>query len=147
MLPKYHIIYGAIFSLIIYYLFPISLFHAIIIFLSSFLIDVDHYFYYVYTKKDYSLIRAIKWFKKERKKGLKISKKRRKESKLPHYIFHGVELWIILYFLSLLNGIFFFILIGILFHMILDYIEIIRYNCIAYPKVSQIYLYYKNRAK
>ena len=59
MLPKYHVPFGFIFAGIIWILFPIISFNGLlIIFLSSFLIDVDHYTYFVYKKHDFSLKNA-----------------------------------------------------------------------------------------
>ena len=147
MLPKYHIILGAIFSIIIYFIFPISIFQATIIFLASFLIDIDHYLVYVYKKKDINPLNSVKYFFKIRSKYLKLSKKQREQYKKPHFIFHGIETILLLYLLSLVNGIFLFILIGVIFHLILDYLEIIYYDFDFYDKASQIYLYYKNKGK
>ena len=69
MLPKYHIIYGFILSLILFLIFPtLGLIGAGIIFLSSFLIDVDHYIYYVLKENKFSPRKAIHHFLEKRKR-------------------------------------------------------------------------------
>ncbi|MEK6830589.1 MAG: hypothetical protein AABX77_01010, partial [Nanoarchaeota archaeon] len=70
MLPKYHIIIGLIASIAIYLIFNLTIFQASIIFLSSFLIDADHYLLYIFRKKDFSLINSIKYFKERRRRWL-----------------------------------------------------------------------------
>jgi hypothetical protein len=151
MLPKYHVLSGFIFSLIIFLIFPeINLIGFTIIFLSSFLIDVDHYLFYVFTKKDLSLKKAHKFFLKEHKKFHKLSykektKKLKKRGPWP-MVFHGVETLILLGILSFFHQIFLYIIIGLIFHQVLDFIHIIyggyslthlgsqTYNTIKYIK-------------
>jgi len=129
MLPRYHIFYGFIFSLIIFYTFSeIDLTSAIIIFISSVLIDVDHYLFYAFTKKDLSLKNAISWFNEENKKFLKKPfKERMKLTDQVPCIFHGIEALIILFILATFSEVFLFIAIGFIFHQILDFIFLI-YN-------------------
>ncbi len=71
----HHVILGFIFSLI---LFPLVGFFSLIIFISSFMIDIDHYFYYIIKKNDLNLINSINYY----------LKKHREESVL---FFHSVE--------------------------------------------------------
>src|SRR3989344_2064766 len=91
MLPKYHALLGFIFSAIVFLIFPqIKLIGALIIFLSSFLIDVDHYLYYIIIKKDFSLKNAYNYhldIRNNNKKG-KIR------------LFHTAEFLIVLLILS-----------------------------------------------
>ena len=124
MLPKTHAILAAIFSLLIYFIFHLYLFSVVLIFLASVFIDFDHYLWYFYRKKSLNLKDAYFWFKEKRQKWLKLSKKGREDYKRVYLVFHSIEFWIILGLLSFINQIFLFILIGVLFHMILDYIEI-----------------------
>ena len=147
MIPKYHIIFGAILSLIIYLLFPITLFQTTIIFLSSFLIDFDHYLYYFLKTKDASLKNAKNYFLKLKKNFLSLSPKKRKDYKRPILVFHGIEFWIFLIFLSYLNKIFLFVLIGVMFHMFFDFIEIIYIREPLAIKLSCIYVYLTNKNK
>jgi uncharacterized Tic20 family protein len=149
MLPKYHLIIGAVISFILWLLFP-SFFtpvNSLIIFLSSVFIDVDHYLYYVHKKKDWSLKKAYRWFVDERKIWLNLSKKERKNYKITIMIFHGVELWVILALLIFINKIFLFVLIGIFIHMVIDFIELYTIEKPLYSKVSQVYTFKKNQGK
>jgi len=143
MLPKKHFIFGLIFSLILFLIFKITLAETIIIFLSSFLIDVDHYFYYVFRRKNFNLIKAIKWFGAKRKKFKKLSSLEKRKYVGGFNCFHGLETLIILGFLGFsVSKYFYFILIGAGLHLILDYIEIF-YN-FHYPlKISLIYDFFK----
>ena len=129
MLPKTHFILGLFFSAIIFYFFPqIGLFGAGIIFLSSLLIDFDHYLFYVILKKDTSLKRAYKWHLIKRQEMRKLSRSKRNKYKDDVLILHGMEPLILLYFLSFLWSPFIFILIGFSFHIILDIFDEIRFN-------------------
>ena len=58
MLPKWHILFGAIFSMLVYFIFNINLFQVSLIFLASIFIDFDHYLFYVFRKKDFNLKRV-----------------------------------------------------------------------------------------
>jgi hypothetical protein len=127
MLPKTHIFFGLIFSIFIFILFPeIEITGFLLIWLSSFLIDVDHYLFYIFTKNDFSLKNAHCWFIKKSEKAKKLSKSEKKKLITIPCIFHGLELIFILIILSFFHKYFFFILIGILFHELLDVILIIN---------------------
>jgi hypothetical protein len=147
MLPKTHAILKAIFSILLYVLFHTSLFNVLIVFLSSFLIDFDHYLWFLYRKKSFNLKKAYFWFKEKRKKWLELSKKEREKHRRAYLIFHSIEFWMLLLFLSFFNKIFLFILLGVLFHMIFDYIEIFYVKEKFYFKLSLIWIYLKNKDK
>jgi nicotinamide riboside transporter PnuC len=124
MKPLPHIILGFIFSLLLLIIFPqIKLYGFLVIFLSSFLIDVDHYIYYVCRKKDFSLKNAYNWFIKNGKKYKKLSKEKRKKVYLGICVFHGIESFIIISILSFYSKFFLFILTGFLFHRLTDSIN------------------------
>ena len=87
MLPKYHIFYGFIFSVIAFWLFKeVGLLGFFIIFLSSFLIDADHVLTYCWIKKDWNPIkapfRAYKWYMKRDKEFMKLSREKQIEKQL-----------------------------------------------------------------
>ncbi|MFW6283163.1 MAG: hypothetical protein ACOC1P_03885 [Minisyncoccales bacterium] len=125
MLPITHIVLGFIFSAVLFFIFPeINLLEAGIIFLSSFLIDIDHYIYYVYKKKDLSLKNAYSWFIKKKAYFDTLSKEQRKKYSSGSFLFlHGIETLIILFLLSFLLelSILGFIAIGFSFHLITDW--------------------------
>ena len=140
MYPKQHIIFGLIFATVLFFLFPqIGLIGFSIIFLSSFLIDVDHYLFYVFYKKDCSLRNAYKWFVKLDRKFKNFSKEKKKKIKYPPLIFHGIEALIILIVLLFFSKIFLYVLIGFLFHEFLDIISLVRGGYSLNHSGSQIY--------
>ena len=119
MLPKYHALLGFVFTYIFYWFTSITIFQASLIFLASVLIDFDHYIWYVQRKKDYSLKKSYIWLKKNL---------HFKKPKPVMMIFHTIECIILIGILSFYFNIFLFILIGMLFHSILDVIDLINRN-------------------
>ena len=134
MLPKYHALLGFIFSAIVFLIFPqIKLIGALIIFLSSFLIDVDHYLYYIIIKKDFSLKNAYNYhldIRNNNKKG-KIR------------LFHTAEFLIVLLILSFFYKPLLFVFIGFIFHLLFDVIDEYHRKKIKLADFS-MYFYMKN---
>ena len=127
MFPKVHLIAGFIFSIIVFLFFPqISWIGFILIFLSSFLVDIDHYLFYFWLKKDYSLKNAFKWFVEKTKQAFSLPKNQRKKLGEVPCIFHGLETTLVLIFLSFISKIFLYILIGALFHYLLDFLYLVQ---------------------
>jgi len=147
MLPKYHLFIGFIASILIYFLFNITLLQTAIVFLSSILIDTDHYLLYIYKKKDFSLTNSIKYSKERRKRWLLMKPEKRKYHKRAIFIFHGIEFWLLLVIISIYFNLIWFVLLGILIHIFLDYLDIIYINDSLYTKFSQLYVYYTNKRK
>ena len=78
MLPRWHIIFGFLFILLVWQLFPeISFFYLGLILFGAIFIDFDHYAYYVYKKKNLSLKKAYNWFIEFEKKFLSLPKNQR----------------------------------------------------------------------
>ena len=123
MRPHKHIFYGLIFSALIYLIFPgIKTEGLLILFLSTFLIDIDHYIYYVLKKRDLNPIRAFKWHMENFRKYHSIPEEERKNFFGGLFIFHGVEFLTILF----IAGVFLYkpivlVFIGFLFHLFLDW--------------------------
>lgn len=151
MYPKQHIILGGIFSLVLFFLFPsIGITEALLVFLSSVFIDVDHYFAYAVKKKDLSLKKSYRWFLYLVEKNNKLSPKERKKCHYPLCVFHNIETLIVVTILGFfVSKYFFFIILGMIFHLILDYIEIFKekarnekisliYNLIIFRKLKHI---------
>jgi len=148
MLPKTHIILGFFYSLLIYALYPkITLTGAFIVFLASFLIDVDHYLIYVYKKKSCNLNKAFKWFKSQQENWGRLPEKERKNYKEQILLFHGVEFVLLLTFLSIFSELFKYILIGILFHLALDFVDLKIKKRPFRQKSSQLYIAILNKNK
>lgn len=125
MYPQQHIIYGAIFSILIFWIVPeIGLSGALIIFFSSFLIDVDHYLMYISRKKDFNIFNAYSWHKKLDELFLTLPRSTRNKTFIGVCFLHGIELIILLIVISvLINKIFLFFAIGFIFHLSLDLIQ------------------------
>ncbi len=124
MLPKTHIIFGALFSALLYLSkINTNILFLLGIFLSSFLIDFDHYLYYVVKTKDFSVFRAIKKMRKISKNISKTKKDNSKKYSYGVYIFHGIEALLAVFIISKFYPLFFSVLIGMSFHLLLDYIE------------------------
>ena len=144
MNPLKHIFLGAVFSLVFFFIFPKTSFFAIfIIFFSSFMIDIDHYFYYVYKKKNINPIKSVQWFLNKRKKYKKFSLNEKRKSYLSFPFLHGIEILIILFVLGrLISFYFYYVLIGFLFHLTLDYIYEFTKG-LRIDKISLIYDFIK----
>lgn len=140
MLPSKHIFYGFLFSLFAYLIFPqIGVFNAFVIFLSSFLIDFDHYLVYVFYKRKFSVRKAYRHFV-----NLDKTLFHNKSYKGPLVIFHTVEVLALLLWLSIYNSVFLFISIGMIFHWLLDIYTLKKLNALHAKDFSIIY-YYLNK--
>ena len=129
MYPKQHLFFGIIFSLILLLLFPqIGLIGFFLILFSTVLIDVDHYLYYVYKKKNWNLKNAYNWYIKEGEKWRSLPRKQRNRFYMCFCFLHGIEILLVLLLLSIISKYFFYIFIGITFHLILDILDQIRYR-------------------
>lgn len=117
MLVKYHIISGLIASGL---LFPIYDWYSLIVLISSFIFDIDHYLFFIITKKEFSLRKAYSYFKNTH------DTKNIGLMRTMLMVFHTLEFYILLIVLSLLNRLFLMVLIGVLLHGILDAIDEIR---------------------
>jgi membrane-bound metal-dependent hydrolase YbcI (DUF457 family) len=147
MLPSKHISYGLIICLFFFIILPYgNVFPYIIIFLSSVLIDIDHYFPYI-IKGRFNLIRNYKEQIILSKKLGKLSKEEKRKLRKTHFIFHGIEFVALLIFLSSFNKIFFFIFLGVILHLFLDFIDLIKQKEPLYIKISQIYVFISNKRK
>ena len=125
MLPKWHILFGILFSVLVYLMFNITIIQAIVIFSASVFIDLDHYIFAVKRNKIFSLKTIYNWHKNLPKNHKPIM-----------HIFHTLEFLILIFFLSFYFKEFLFILIGMLFHSILDIIDMIYNNKLSCREFS-----------
>jgi len=142
MLPSKHLFFGVLFALILFVIFPqIGLIGFLLIVSSTVLIDVDHYLYYVYKKKDWSLKNAYKWHIDCGKLYLNLPKKKQQDICLGISFLHGIEMMVILFiiFLYFKSPFFLFILTGFVFHQSLDLIEIVYEDTNPCKVLSIIY--------
>tara|TARA_Y100000310_G_C20635310_1_gene790843 strand:- start:1 stop:465 length:465 start_codon:yes stop_codon:yes gene_type:complete len=145
---KYHVFIGLIVSVILTYLFNLSLFEGTVIFLASFLIDADHYFWYAFETKDINPLHAITWYIASVPKWKKLSKKQRLDYKKGVFIFHNWICWTILLILgSIINLFFILILSGFIVHITLDLITLKRSEESLMQKLSLSYILKNNKGK
>jgi hypothetical protein len=145
MMPKYHIIWGAIFSLIIFFMFNFAFLPALIFFLGSFAIDIDHYFYYFMKKGKFR--GGYEWFIKYEKEIVILPEKKKNKFEKPLIIFHGIEFWLTLFILGFFNNLAWWALGGVLLHAAMDFADLRNFKEPMYVKFSQIYVYIRNRGK
>ncbi len=125
MLPRWHILFGAVFTFLFFIAAPqTKLFYLILVFFSSFLIDFDHYLCSVFKTKKLGLFHSFEYHKKlrkeeERKKHLGL------KEKSDFYIFHTIEFHILIGLLSFFWIGFFYIFLGMVFHSLLDLYSLI----------------------
>ncbi len=125
MLPKYHVFFGTIFAFFLLELFPqIGWTGFFIIVFSTIFIDFDHYLIYIIKKKNFNLKKAFQWHIKIRKKHQSLKSSQKSKYYYPTCIFHGLEILLIPLILSYFSIIFFFVFIGMSFHLLLDVIDI-----------------------
>jgi hypothetical protein len=134
MLPKNHFLLGLIFSIILYYYANLTFFQVILVFLSAFFIDIDHYIWFIFYKKDFNLKNAYSFLKDQ---GF---------HKPTLMIFHTVEFILLIGLLSFLNEFFIYIFIGIIFHSIVDIIYLIYLRELPCREFSIIrYIFLNNK--
>jgi len=110
MLVSRHVIISTVFILAFSYLNNFSMAVLAIIFASSILIDFDHYLFYVWRKKDFSLVRAYEFYMNMERPTVKSG----------IMIFHTIEFFIFVLLISFALPWVTFILAGMLLHIGLD---------------------------
>jgi hypothetical protein len=126
MLPRWHVILGAVFTFIFSIIFPnVQVFYLALMFLSTFLIDFDHYVVATMKNRHISLIRAFRYYDLRRVKEEE-NKSRGIREKGDFHLFHTIEFHLIVLALGFLWGGFFYIFIGMVFHSLVDIIDLKR---------------------
>lgn len=126
MLPRWHILFGAILTGIIYLLVPnLSWIYLVILFFSTFLIDFDHYVVAVSRTKKIGLFNSFEYFKqKEKEHRDNLKKGIVKKEKGDFMIFHTIEAHLVVLIIGLFFTPFLYVFFGMLFHSLLDLIEL-----------------------
>jgi hypothetical protein len=146
MMPLWHILSGALFSLISFYFFGETAFNCLVFFLSSWLIiDLDLLFFYFWKTKQLNPLRFWKWYYNHRENRRNLSNVERKSYKNPIRILHSVEFLLVLWVFSLFNPIFFIVLLGFLFHLSLDLVSLYFMHEELHQKISLFYTLAKNK--
>ena len=146
MQPRWHILWGFVFSYLTAYFFHLSLPYFLILFLSTwFFIDLDHVVLYILETKNFHPRKFLEHHAIEKSQRSSLSEEEKLKQEFPHFFLHGIEFLILLIILSFLNETFLFILIGFLFHLILDCICMFHDEENILFKLSQTYTYIKNK--
>ena len=125
MLPIWHMSIGLAFTILVWLAIPqIPFLYLILIFLSSVLIDFDHYAVSVSKTGSISIRKSFDYHNKKRiEEKRDISKGIKKRGDF--HIFHTMEFHFLIGLLSLFWIGFFYIFIGMIFHSFLDLIDLI----------------------
>jgi len=107
MFPITHFLFSIIPMILI---FPIYKYLSLAFLIGSYLIDFDHYLWYVICKKDFNLRKAYWWCRESRQKD-------------QMHIFHTMEFWVLMLLLSFVHIFFKLVFIGMIFHLIFDFID------------------------
>ena len=120
MLPRWHIVYGAIFTgLIVIFAPKLGILNFVLIFLASFLIDFDHYINAVKKTGKLSLKCAFDYHAEEGKRAHKERSKGIRRTGDFH-LFHTVEFHALIAIIGIFFAPFFYIFLGMVFHSLLD---------------------------
>lgn len=121
MLPRWHIVLGFLFSLILYFLIPgIGLVNAGVIFLASVFIDFDHYVSSCLNSgKILSLKESFRYYKKQEIEAVR-NQARGIFKKGDFHLFHTIEFHLLILLTGFFVRFFLFVFIGMLFHSIVD---------------------------
>jgi len=121
MYPLQHLIFTGIFASGLFFLFPqMGFIGFLIITVSGVLIDVDHYLYYVYKRKNLSLTDSYRWYLKNEKKFLSLPREKRGEFYEGFFFLHGIEILVLLIIFMFFSKYFLFVFTGFIFHLFLD---------------------------
>jgi hypothetical protein len=124
MLPKTHFFSGIIIGFVFLLFGNFSVVEISIFLAATVLIDFDHYLYFVIRKKSFNLKKAYIYFKEKTRNLRLLSKKERQSFTTGVYVFHDIEaLGIVFLFSKIISPYFLFVFLGMLLHLILDWIE------------------------
>src|SRR3989338_5268779 len=126
MLPRYHILLGALLTFFIWYFAPgLSWKYLSLIFAASVLIDFDHYVNAAMKTKKLSLGSAFNYHKSlgvlqavEKSRGI------RKNGDF--HLFHTIEFHVVIALLGIFSMSFFYIFVGMAYHSLLDLFYLIN---------------------
>jgi len=120
MLPRWHIFWGAVFTFLIWILIPdTNIYYLFLVFISSFMIDFDHYAASVIKTGNYSLSKSFIYHKEA---GIKQEKERNRgiRRRGDFHLFHTLEFHALLFLIGIYFTPFLYIFIGMTFHSLLD---------------------------
>lgn len=139
MKSKNHLLIGIAIGVLLF-IGGMPLCPILLIIISSVLIDIDHYFYYVIKYKKYNPLKMTECFRKHYDLSILTNM-------LPVLIFHNIETMILLIILSYIFPYIIYIFIGFIIHMILDWMVMpyMNYPCVI--KLSLIWVIIENNRR
>ena len=120
MLPRWHILWGAVFTAVLWIAAPgTSWMYLGLVFLASVFIDLDHYIVAAMSTGTFHLRDAFDY---HTEKGLEYAQNHAKgiREKGDFHLFHTIEFQALVGILGILWTPFFYIFIGLVFHSLLD---------------------------
>jgi hypothetical protein len=105
-----HFVASLILAVLLYPFYGIL---SLIVLIGGFLIDTDHWLWYVYVKKDLSIANSYRYY---------VSREYRKDRPMVIHIFHTIEFWALCFFASLYLTPAFILTLGVFSHIFLDFI-------------------------
>lgn len=127
MLPRSHIILGAVFTFLIWIIDKNTPWYFLmVVFLSSFLIDFDHYLASIIkSKKFLSLKESLEY---HRLKGIQQvkDKQKGKRKKGDFHFFHTIEFHALIGILGIFFPFFMYVFIGMIFHSFIDFTTLLE---------------------
>ncbi len=131
MLPKWHVFWGLVFIGLFKLLVPESSYISLfLIFFASVFIDFDHYLAMGIKTKKWGIKHSIRQNYEDRNKIIDLKKNKDICKKGDFHIFHTIESHLFIGLIGIFLAPFFFILIGMFFHSILDIIWMVRHDLI-----------------
>ncbi len=149
MKTKTHIFFTTFFCMIIFLIKPeISLLNLSIIWFSGWLFpDLDHYIKYIFKNKKLNPIKFYKYSMQKRENWKKLTKIQKQQYKKNIMPLHSIEFIIILATILIFFPTTIYIIIGLLFHLILDIIDFYNRKENIFIKISLIYTIKTNKNK
>jgi hypothetical protein len=126
MLPRWHILFGAIFAGIVWLMVPqIGLLNIGLIFFSFIFIDFDHYAASIINSRKMIGLRESFEYHRKQEIASQIERKKGIRKKSDFHLFHTVEFHILIGIIGIFWNPAFYIFIGMIFHSLLDLISLI----------------------
>ena len=128
MLPRWHILYGLLFTLLLAFVARgVHPFYLALVFLASVFIDFDHYLAFVHKTGRAGLFHSFKYHRKQDEM-MRAQERRGLKPKSDFYFFHTLEFHTFVGLLGIAWIGFFYLFIGMVFHSLLDVIDGVRRN-------------------
>ncbi len=126
MFPSRHILLGGLFTLVVWMFAPnLNPFYLAVIFLSSFLIDFDHFVVGVIRTGKLNLRDIYDYHEQQDK--IKIREKTKGITKKGDFhLFHTIEFHVLIGVLGIFFAPLFYVFIGMVFHSLIDLFSLIR---------------------